>query len=299
MKPATRSFYEDAVQRAIERILTHLDDALSLDELAQMAGLSPFHFHRVFRGMVGETPLELCRRLRMERAAWQLACRQTAVTEIAFDAGYETHEAFTRAFRALYNTSPSGFRAIPQPRIELAAGCGVHFSVHGTIPAFVPRDTGGQHMDVSIKDMPAVRVATVPHVGPYNQINSAFGTLGGIAGPAGLFERPEAAMIGIYYDDPQTTPVDELRSEAGIRVAEDITLPRGLNDQHLSAGKYAVTTHVGPYEQLGDVWARFLGEWLPKSDHRIRPGASYELYLNDPSQVPASELRTEIYQPIA
>lgn len=299
MKPATRSFYEDAVQRVIEQIVMHLDDALSLEGLAQTAGLSPFHFHRVFRGMVGETPLELSRRLRLERAAWRLAYSDAPITEIAFDAGYETHEAFTRAFRSLYNTSPTGFRAMPHPRIELAAGCGVHFSASGRVAAFVPRDTGGQHMDVAIKDMPAVRVATVPHVGPYNQIDSAFGKLGAIAGPAGLFQHPEAAMIGIYYDDPQTTPASELRSEAGIRVAEDVTLPSGLQDQRLSAGKYAVATHIGPYEQLGDVWARFLGEWLPQSGHRIRPGASYELYLNDPTQVPASELRTEIYQPIA
>ena len=106
-------------------------------------------------------------------------------------------------------------------------------------------------------------------------------------------------MIGIYYDDPQTTPANELRSEAGIRVAENVTLPAGLQDQHLSPGKYAVATHVGSYEQLGDTWARLLGEWLPQSGHRLRPGASYELYVNDPMHVAASELRTEIYQPIA
>ena len=154
-------------------------------------------------------------------------------------------------------------------------------------------------MEVIIKDMPAMRVATVPHVGPYNQINDAFGKLGAIAGPAGLFRRPEAAMVGIYYDDPQTTPSDELRSEAGLRVADDLVLPAGLETHRLAAGRYACTLHVGPYEQLGDVWARFLGEWLPKSGHHIRPGASFELYLNDPTQVAPPELRTEISQPIA
>ena len=106
-------------------------------------------------------------------------------------------------------------------------------------------------------------------------------------------------MVGVYYDDPQTTPSDELRSEAGLRVADDLVLPAGLETHRLAAGRYACTLHVGPYEQLGDVWARFLGEWLPKSGHHIRPGASFELYLNDPTQVAPPELRTEIYQPIA
>src|SRR5690606_40079255 len=72
MKTATHSFYLEAVQHAIERIVDGLDRAIPLESLARGACLSPFHFHRVFRGMTGETPLELARRLRLERAAWQL-----------------------------------------------------------------------------------------------------------------------------------------------------------------------------------------------------------------------------------
>src|SRR6478672_4746929 len=174
MKPGTRSFYALAVQRAIDHIAATLDEALDLEALASRACLSPFHFHRVFKGMVGETPLELNRRLRLERAAARLAAGQQSVTEIAFDAGYETHEAFTRAFRASYSTSPSGFRTRTHPRIELTATCGVHFDPGGTVPPFIPRDSGGQAMDVEIKDMPELRVGAVHHVGPYNQIPDAF-----------------------------------------------------------------------------------------------------------------------------
>ena len=130
MKPDTRSFYVRAVQAAIEHIAGHLDDALELEALARLACLSPFHFHRVFRGMVGETPVEFARRLRLERAAWRLRDKTRAVTEIAFDAGYETHEAFTRAFRAAYSTSPSGFRLRTYPRIEIAAACGYFDQAH-------------------------------------------------------------------------------------------------------------------------------------------------------------------------
>src|SRR5262245_14060312 len=109
-KPETRSFYADVVPRVLDRITADRDAELDLETLAQSAALSPFHFRRVFRGMVGETALELTRRLRMERAAWLLGTTDRAVTAIAFDAGYETHEAFTRAFRMSYGVSPSGFR---------------------------------------------------------------------------------------------------------------------------------------------------------------------------------------------
>jgi AraC family transcriptional regulator len=248
--------------------------------------------------MVGETPLELTRRLRLERAAWRVKDRHQAITEIAFDAGYETHEAFTRAFRAFYSTSPSGFRSRKYQRIEIAAACGVHFSPDGVIPHFMAKDSGGRVMDVDIKDMPRLRVATVRHVGPYNQIPKAFEHLGAIAGRAGLLPRV-GAMIAIYYDDPETTPQDELRSDAALVVPEDVRLPEGLVEQHLPAGRYAHTVHVGPYEHLGDVWARFLGEWLPASGNRIGEGVSYEIYVNNPMQVPKNELRTELYLPLA
>jgi AraC family transcriptional regulator len=298
MKPDTRSFYERAVQAAIGHIAQHLDDALELEALARIACLSPFHFHRVFRGMVGETPLELTRRLRLERAAWRLRDNERAITEIAFDAGYETHEAFTRAFRASYSTSPSGFRLRKYPRIEIAAACGIHFNADEVAHAFIARDSGGQAMEVDIKDMPELRVATVRHIGPYNQIPKAFERLGSVAGPAGLL-RHSSAMMAIYHDDPETTPQDQLRSDAALVVPEDVKMPDGLVEQHIAAGRYAHTVHVGPYEQLGDVWARFLGEWVPASGNRIGDGVSYEIYRNTPEQVPKQDLRTELYVPLA
>ena len=110
MKRQTQSFYELAVRRAVERVVSELDQALDLHALAKGAALSPFHFHRVFRGMLGETPLELQRRLRLERAACSLVNEDVSVTTVAFAAGYETHESFTRAFRAHYACSPSEFR---------------------------------------------------------------------------------------------------------------------------------------------------------------------------------------------
>jgi len=295
MKPDTRSFYAQAVQRTIEHIASNLDEALDLDTLARDACLSPFHFHRMFRGMVGETPLELIRRLRMERAAWTLRTPDRPITEIAFDAGYETHEAFTRAFRASYSTSPSAFKTRAHPRIELAAPCGVHFDPSGRVPPFIPRDTGGRAMDVEITEMPELRVGTVRHIGPYNQIPQAFGRLNAIAVNAGLFRHPGAAMIAIYYDDPETTPQDRLRSDAAIAVADHVSLPDGLGERRISGGRYARATHVGPYETLVDAWARFLCEWLPASGNRIGGGEMYEIYRNDPTTIPRNELRTDLY----
>jgi len=277
------------------RILGSLDSALDLTALAREAALSPFHFHRIFRGMVGETPLEMHRRLRLERAARQLLDHDDAVTRVAFSAGYETHEAFTRAFHAAYGASPSAFRsarATTTPRLptQLASRAEVHFDT--TQVQF----TIGEPMDVTVETCARLRVATSPHRGAYNRIGAAFGRLQSIAGPAGLV-REGALCVAIFYDDTETTPVEELRANAGISMTQDAVLPAGLGETYLPAGRYARTTHHGPYDKLGDSWARFMGEWLPSSGERIGDGPSFEVYRVMTMDKPEA-LQTDLYLPL-
>src|SRR5262245_12503445 len=101
-------------------------------------------------------------------------------------------------------------------------------------PSF-PRDSGGRFMDVEIREMPELRVGALRHIGPYNQIGEAFGRLGAIAGAAKLFDKPGAAMVALYHDDPQSTPADQLRSDAGVAVAADAALPPELVEHRVPA----------------------------------------------------------------
>ncbi|MFH1417502.1 MAG: AraC family transcriptional regulator, partial [Planctomycetota bacterium] len=115
MKSQTEHDYRQRILRVLVHIQGRLDEAMSLEDLARIAHFSPYHFHRIFRGMVGESVKEHVRRLRLERAAFHLKATDQPVTRIAFDAGYEAHEAFTRAFRAMFGESPSGFRELHRP----------------------------------------------------------------------------------------------------------------------------------------------------------------------------------------
>lgn len=305
MKPETRTFYEAAVLRAVARVARSLDEALDLEALAREAALSPFHFHRVFRGLVGETPLELHRRLRLERAAERLCRTAAGVTEIAFGAGYQTHEAFTRAFRQCYGTSPSAFRQRAAemrsachggPPTELAARCRVHVR-EGRVDllALTFVTPGETVMDVVIETHPARRLATVRHTGPYNEIARAFHRLGELAQAGGLYAHAEPAMLALYHDDPESTPPEALRSDAALIVREQAPLPEGITEARLPAGRYAKATHRGSYAGLGDAWARLMGEWLPKSGFRVGPGPAYEIYVNDPRTTSAEALQTDLY----
>ena len=305
MKPVTRTSYEQLVLQAAATIVASVDVVLDQLALARAAALSPLHFQRIFRGLVGETPLELHRRLRLERAAAQLAHGDAKVTRIAFDAGYETHESFTRAFRDAFALTPSELRTSARaarergargPQTILSARCRAHYT--GSTDPLVFTLFLESTMNVTIDQLPMLRVAAVSHRGPYHQIAEAFGRLDGLVRPTGLLDKARG-MVAIYHDDPETTPPHDLTSNAGVIVPTDATLPVGLTEVTLPAGRYARTTHVGPYDQLGDAWAQLMGQWLPASGHKIGDGHTYEKYLDTPMDTPPDQLRTELYLPLA
>lgn len=298
MKPDTYAVYRDAVTRVLAQLTADLDASTDLAALAALANLSPYHFHRIFRGLVGETPLELLRRLRLERAAHQLRATALPVTQVAFAAGYETHEAFTRAFRAAFGEPPSSYRQHTRGLPVLAAANGIHAHLADPASAFVPRNPGGPPVEIRIETLPALRLATVAHRGPFNQIGQAFETLTAIAGGAGLLAHPDVLLIATYDEDPEGRPVDELQSRAGITVRDGVPLPPGLTEHRIPAGRYACHTHVGSYAGLGDAWARFMGDAMPTSGLLLAAGPALEIYRSDGRARPDAPPRTDLLVPV-
>src|SRR5262249_4346498 len=147
-------------------------------------------------------------------------------------------------------------------------------------PDFQPQGDDSM-MNVAVKEIPGYRLAAVRHKGPYNRIVEAFVRLDGLV--RSLVRPGTTEMLAVYHDDPESTPIDELRSDAAITVPEGVILPSGLIERRIPKGRYAWTTHVGPYTGLGDAWAQFMGGWLPKSEHRVGDGPSFEIYRNTPN----------------
>ncbi len=152
-------------------------------------------------------------------------------------------------------------------------------------------------MPLDIEQVPTMRVGAVRHVGPYNQIGKAFERLGALAGPAGLFQAPNAAVLGVFHDDPRQTPPDKLRSSAAVVVADGTKLPDGLDEEVVPGGRFARYTHVGPYEGLPDAWSQFVTA-LGASGKRMREGPGLEVYRNDMNTTPKEQLRTDLYMPV-
>lgn len=305
MKSSTQSFYETLVTSAVQEIRAGIDGALDLHALAKRAALAPLHFHRVFRGLLGETPLELHRRLRLERAAIQLSNTDLPVTRIALSAGYETHESFTRAFNGAFGTSPSEYRKNAQTpatpwtaptTARLAATSRIHADSDSNLEPNLLKDVNA--MQVELLDCASKHVLAVRHVGPYTAVSEAFVRLDSIARTAGLLNMQGLELVALYHDDPEVTPASELRADAGLVVPLAVPPSHGLHALTIPSGTYARTVHVGPYQDLSDSWSELMGPWLAKSGYHIAPGLSYERYLNTPRDVPPAELRTELYLPV-
>jgi AraC family transcriptional regulator len=296
MRELTLQDYKRRLVRVLGHIQQHLDEPLRLGELAGLACFSPYHFHRIFKGMVGESVKEYVRRLRLERAASQLKLGSAAVIEIALDAGYESHEAFARSFKAYFGASPSLFRRIRRPHIERVSS-GIHYRPGETVQRFRTLRRG-ETMNVEIQQMKPMRVAFLRHVGPYGEVGVTWDRLLTLMGKDGYLGG-NTMMLGICHDDPEVTPPSKVRYDACVTVGDDYQPTGDIQVQVVAGGEYARTTHTGPYNGLGRTYTEFLGQWLPRSGRELRDAPCFEVYLNDPQSTDPEDLLTDIYAPLA
>ncbi len=278
----TSGSYEARLLRVLAYVYDNLDGDLSLDTLAEIACLSRFHWHRVYRAMTGETLADAIRRIRLIRAANALVLDDAPLSEVAGRHGYPNISSFTRAFRAAHGVSPGEFRV---RGIQLAND--LHQVSRGV--CMYP---------VILQNLPPSRAAGVLHRGAYPGIAKAFQQLGGI-----LFARrliPHArGMIAIYHDAPDSKPEAEMRSHAAVIFAD--SFPKdvdGLEYFDIAGGKYAVMQHSGPYATLGSAYDWLYGKWLPQSGEEPRDAPPIELYVNDPRTTAPEQLRTDIRLPL-
>ncbi|WP_126380730.1 AraC family transcriptional regulator [Desulfovibrio ferrophilus] len=295
MTKQTQGSYQERLNRVLDHMERHLDDDLALDELAAVACFSPYHFHRIFSGMVGEGVKAHLRRLRLERAANRLTFTELPVTDIALNAGYDSPEAFSRAFRNLFELSPVRYR-------ELALAGGLPPASGRSSVALCRAceliQEGKLTMEATIKELPELNVAYVRHVGPYEMCESAWEAVCGWAAPKGLL-GPNTAIVGLCHDDPEITPPEKIRYDACLTVPEGVQAEGSVGVKTIGGGRYAVTVHKGPYANLHATYAWLCGVWVVENGHELASEPSLEFYLNNPEQTPPEELRTEVHVRLA
>ena len=152
-------------------------------------------------------------------------------------------------------------------------------------------------MDVRIETREAKRIVYLRHVGPYAGIGEKFQQLSAWAGPKGVF-GPNTEMLGIYYDNPEVTPPEKLRSDAALTVGDGVEAEGDVQVGEVAGGEYAIATHKGPYSGLMDAYRWLYAVWLPSCGRDPADAPGFEKYLNSPEDTAQADLLTDIYVPL-
>lgn len=273
--------YQDRLDRVINYIYDHLDEDIDLNRLAEIACLSPYHWHRVYRGMKGESIVATVKRLRLHRAATQLANTKLPLERVISRSGYGSASAFSRAFSDRYGMPPAKFRECGRP---------------SNLIQFVAEGNAQMH-EVEIKRLDEMVLVGLFHQGSYHEIGKAFEKLNVFGRAKGLM-GPDMRSFGVYFDDPDVVETGELNSFAGIVETQETFPEDPFERVQFSGGRFAVMRFKGPYAQLPSAYHWFYGTWLVQTEQILRDAPCLEAYLNDPREVAPSDLLTDIFMPI-
>lgn len=318
---SAQSEYIARINRVIDHIESHLDQDLKLDNLSQIACFSPFHFHRVFKAIVGETLNQFIHRVRIEKAATQLLTNpDKTVTEIALDCGFAGSASFARAFKAGFGMSASNWRAhhsgmdskIGKPKSNIGQQLGKNRKAFIESTPYIDsvtqnltwriQMTDQTNLKIEVKDLPAQDVAYVRHTGPYKGdevlFEGLFRRLMTWAGPRGLC-GPDAKVMAVYHDDPKITQEDKLRVSACLTIDAGTKVDGEIGKMKLEGGQYAVAHfELKGSHEYESAWDMVYGQWLPESGYQPDDRLCFELYHNDPKEDPQGIHIVDICVPV-
>jgi len=239
----SRSSFQEMIPLLIE-VQQNLDRNLDLKSLARKYGYSPFHFHRVFSNIMGETPRNYVERLRLEKAAYKLQITDDPVLDVGLSVGFKNHETFTRAFQRYFGASPRGCRK--NAKVLQIRRLRANRSFRGD---------GCSLSEVKFEWLRSTYLLSIMHVGAYSEIPAAFteddrmwNTLVDWAKRHNVPYHP--IPFSFYHDNPTVTPKAAQRTEACIPIDTAVTGTQSIRCIEFVGDEYAVAEHIGPYSTL-------------------------------------------------
>lgn len=284
--------YRDQFIDVVNYIDANLDGELDVKRLCQLAYLSKYHFHRQFSSHFGMPVISLVRLLRLKKAAFQLAYRvDDKIVDIALANGYESHEAFSRAFKKHFDKSPFEFRKTPdwtpwrskyEPVIKLRT------KIMNENPDF----------KVELIDFPETSIAVMEHRGSPNLLGN---TIQKFIEWRKINHLPpnKSKTFNLVYDDPAVTVPENFRFDLCCSVDFQVE-PNdyGVVSKIIPAGRCAVVRHIGSDDSIGAVVNFLYSKWLLDSDFEVRDFPVFFERVSFFPEVSESEMITDIYLPI-
>lgn len=268
-----------ALHDVFAKIDASLTKDISLAELAFLSASSYFHFHRRFSAIAKEPVGKYVRRLILERAAYEIKISEKSISEVAFESGFLSHEAFTRAFRRQFGQAPAAYKKAKRQRsLSQVAG-------------------DPQVMPLRFVTVPVFRIAYLRYVGDYANLPGPISShtltkqLEVVAAGLGL---SAARWVGVSNDDPDITERQKIRFDLGIVVPDKLD-PKDLPVRSIAGGRYAVYRHHGAYTDLPQLYDRLMNAEVSRRKIRLRNAPPFESYLRRADDATAI---VDVYLPV-
>lgn len=281
-KEETENVHFEIINRISVYINRHLFEPLSADLLAKLAGLSVFHFRRVFFDVNRENVGSYIQRLRLEYVAYKLISTELPLTRILDSTQVYTKSSLSKAFRKHFGISPLEFRK----------------------RYLLPENT--KYSDKGINIQPCIKRISSLHV-IYLNVGDSYKHMEKYRA---LWRRlinfteekqlrmPENKFLSLSLDEPVITSQEQCRFYLGITTQEAVNPTGPFGSMDISGGLYAIFRCKGSHKLLPGMYRDIYLYWLPGNGYRQRESLTFEMYINTPNQVPASELITDIYIPV-
>ncbi len=277
--------YQYAINLALSFIDEHLAEDLSLKKVAESANYSSFHFHRIFKEIIGETLKQYIKRRRVEKAAAVLIRNQNiSISQLSNKFGFNGSSSFSRAFKQFYNVSPKEFRN--QSQGTLSKICHEDRKNGQVESVFAPyvytrKDQKISNMNdsVSIRNLSETHLASVSIIGVQN-IPEAFQTLLQWAGSKGLLQNDDYKVLMVYHDSFKVTAPDKVRMSASLRLEKPVSPEGEIKSITLPPGKHIVGTFEIPPQLFGQYWEQ-LFLWMKENGYKKADSDPFEIYHND------------------
>lgn len=274
---------------SIDYLEQHMESKLDIDTAAKVALSSKFHFQRMFHMTTGVTVAEYVRKRRLTLAAQELATSDVKVIDVALKYGYQTPEAFGKAFQKIHGVSPSEAR---EAGISLKAYPRISFQI---------QIKGEIAMNYKIVDKDAFKIVgkstkvttvggknmeMIPEFWQESHRNGQCAKLEKLAGSLG--------MLGVCMEFDLEN--EEFTYVIGVEKSQG-KVPDDFIEKEIPAATWAIFESVGPMPgAIQEVWSRIFSEWLPSTGYEHADGPELEVYpMGDATD---SNYKCEVWIPI-
>lgn len=290
--------------KIIQYIDNNLDTELSLEIVSEIGAYSPFHFHRIFKLIIGETLQNYIFRKRIEKSAFYLSLRKSlSIKDIYLNVGFSSYSDFNKSFKKYYGRSPSEFRKITPEKFHTISQ--IHRK-NGQVDTVFDQyicnienllNWSTMNLKIKVTDLPEMNLVSVMSLGIAN-VESSFNVLIDWAKEKQLFPREDLKMISVYHDSFKVTSADKVRIHACMLLDKPLEKQDGeIFPETLEAGKFIIGSGELTLAEFEQSWVS-LFLWMKENGYTIRKAFPFEIYHSNFKEHPEGKMLVDFCIPI-